>query len=283
MSHWWRAYDQAVDDPKLQCLAPPLFKAWFNLMCIASESGGTLPAIGAVAFKLRIGEHKAAEIIAALVAAGLIDRRPDGKFEPHNWAVRQYVSDVSTPRVKRFRERQRNGAAAVSETPPESESDSDAERENARETRALSRQDFDEQVWKPYPRTPVMSKEQAWKAWQKAREEDRAAIVAAIPRYAAWLRRQTPDYPVLNIGSFIAQRRFDGFAEAERAPARTEGFHAAAESPQLAAWDAHWRATRGHGLPRDKHGGWRVETEWPPGHAGAAATAATVPDDEAAA
>ena len=71
MSHWWRAYDQAVDDPKLQCLAPPLFKAWFNLMCIASESGGTLPAIGAVAFKLRIGEHKAAEIIAALVAAGL--------------------------------------------------------------------------------------------------------------------------------------------------------------------------------------------------------------------
>jgi hypothetical protein len=36
-------------------------------------------------------------------------------LSPHRWNERQYKSDVSTERVKRFRQRPRNG----SETPPE--------------------------------------------------------------------------------------------------------------------------------------------------------------------
>lgn len=44
-------------------------------------------------------------------------------------------------------------------------------------------------------------------------------------------------------------------------------FYAAAESPQLAAWDEHYRATRGRPCARDPNGGWYFETEWPPGHA----------------
>ena len=141
------------------------------------------------------------------------------------------------------------------------------EKEEARAARALSPEEFDRKVWAPYPRTPVMSRERAWKAWTRAREEDRAAIVAAIPRYAAWLAQKKPDHPVLNLDTFIAQRRFAGFAESASAPAPPRRFYAAAESPQLAAWETHLRATRGRGLPRDRNGGWMVETEWPPGHA----------------
>ncbi len=125
MGHWWRAYDECVDDPKLGKLSDRLHRAWFNLCCIASSHGGVLPPIADVAFKLRATEQKAAELIAALVSAGLFDRRPDGKCEPHNWEARQFKSDVSTQRVKRFRERHRNGEAgeggAVSATPPDSE------------------------------------------------------------------------------------------------------------------------------------------------------------------
>src|SRR6202035_4163076 len=37
------------------------------------------------------------------------------------------------------------------------------EKEDAREARALSVEAFEKKVWEPYPRTPVMSKEQAWR------------------------------------------------------------------------------------------------------------------------
>src|SRR5579871_1524857 len=168
MGHWWRAYDEAVDDPKLGVLSDRLHRAWFNLCCIASTNGGVLPGIAAVAFKLRVAEHKAAELIADLMAAGLVDRRSDGTFEPHNWEGRQFKSDVSTSRVKRFRERQRNGEAgeggAVSGTPPDSETDSETEKkENARASGARYSAEFEEKFWQPYPLTPAMSKLEAWK------------------------------------------------------------------------------------------------------------------------
>lgn len=118
MSHWWRAHDDAVDNIKLGRLTDRLFRAWFNLNCLASANGGKLPAIGDVAFKLRVSEHKAAEIITALVQAGLYERREDG-FEPHNWALRQFKSDATDPtnatRQKRYRERHGVTAKTVTE------------------------------------------------------------------------------------------------------------------------------------------------------------------------
>ncbi len=71
---------------------------------------------------------------------------------------------------------------------------------------------------------------------------------------------------MLNLATFIVQRRHEGFAE--RAPAQPAGFYARRDSAQLAAWNAHARATRGRTLPRDRDGGWMVASEWPPGHAG---------------
>lgn len=125
MSRWWRAYDEAVDDPKLQRLPPALFKAWFNLMCLASSNGGVFPDLQTIAFKLRVSVGKAASIVNELKKAGLVDDCPDQDdpnllwYAPHNWNGRQYKSDVSTERVKQFRERQRN----VSVTPPETETE----------------------------------------------------------------------------------------------------------------------------------------------------------------
>ncbi len=49
MSRWWRAYDEAVDDPKLIMLGDKTHRAWFNLMCVASLNGGVLPDIKVVA------------------------------------------------------------------------------------------------------------------------------------------------------------------------------------------------------------------------------------------
>lgn len=121
MSRWWRAYDEAVDDPKLIRLSDKQHRAWFNLCCITSQNGGTLPPIDEVAIKLRTTTAKAAAIIDDLREARLID--DDEGTRPHNWNGRQFKSDVSTDRVKLFRKRQRNVSSAVSETPPDTETE----------------------------------------------------------------------------------------------------------------------------------------------------------------
>ena len=127
MSRWWRAYDDALHDPKLIALSDRLHRAWFNLLCVASKNGGLLPAMSVVAIELRVTIHKAAEYVTALVIAGLIDEIETGKFAPHNWATRQFQSDVSTERVKRFRQHRRNVSSTVSETPPETEAEAETD------------------------------------------------------------------------------------------------------------------------------------------------------------
>jgi hypothetical protein len=45
----------------------------------------------------------------------------------HAWDKRQYKSDTSTERVKRFRERSSNATETVNETPPDTETETDTE------------------------------------------------------------------------------------------------------------------------------------------------------------
>lgn len=131
MSRWWRAYDEAVDDPKLQQLPPALSWSWFNLCCITSQNGGNLPSIEAIAFKLRSTPAKTKRVIASLVQAGLIDIDVEGQ-RPHNWNARQFKSDVTDPtnakRQKRYRERNRNGPNTVTVTPTRADTETESER-----------------------------------------------------------------------------------------------------------------------------------------------------------
>jgi hypothetical protein len=120
MSRWFRFYDDAVNDPKVQRLEPKLFKAWVNLLCLASKNNGWLPAIEDVSFSLRVSEAEAGRIVDGLISSELIDDI-DGRFCPHNWDARQFKSDVSNERVKRHRQRKCNVTAAVTVTPPETE------------------------------------------------------------------------------------------------------------------------------------------------------------------
>lgn len=125
MSRWWRAYDGAIEDAKLLLLPSDRHRwGWFCLMCLASANGGALPDIKVVAVKLRMSIVKAAELIASLVRAGLIDESETG-FAPHNWTARQYRSDVTDPtnavRQKRFRNAHRNAVTTVTVKRPETE------------------------------------------------------------------------------------------------------------------------------------------------------------------
>jgi hypothetical protein len=124
MTRWFRVHDDLVDDPKVQRLEPSLFKALINLWCLTSSNGGALPPVDEIAFKLRMKTEKVQRVLAELRTAGLIDEDERGA-RPHNWDERQFKSDVSTSRVKRFRERHRNVSPAVSVTSPEAETETD--------------------------------------------------------------------------------------------------------------------------------------------------------------
>lgn len=111
---WFRMYTEVAHDPKVQRLPGKLFKFWVTCLCLAGENGGEIPKHQDIAWVTRNTEEETLKQLKALRDADLIDDF-GSCFSPHNWRGRQFVSDVSTTRVKRFRERQRN----VSETPPE--------------------------------------------------------------------------------------------------------------------------------------------------------------------
>jgi hypothetical protein len=67
--------------------------------------------------------------------------------------------------------------------------------------------------------------------------------------------------------TFLNEQRWKDYPEVADVPALPPGkFYAQCESPELDAWDKHFRDTRGRGIPRDKAGGWLVDSQWPPGH-----------------
>lgn len=124
MTPWFRLYNELLDDPKVQRLAGDDFKAWINILCLASRHDGSLPPVEDIAFALRLDPKKGAAVVARLVASGLLDKDGD-RFIPHGWGARQYKSDVSTGRVKRFRERSKKQAETQSGTAPDTDTDTD--------------------------------------------------------------------------------------------------------------------------------------------------------------
>lgn len=132
MTRWFRVYDEILDDPKVQMLSPELFKTWVNLLALASRNGGTLPEREKIAFALRASVQDTSSRIDDLILAGLIDILPTGGIEPHKWLQRQWKSDDSGERVRKFRaaKRARNGDVTVTEPLPKRPQIPDTESES---------------------------------------------------------------------------------------------------------------------------------------------------------
>lgn len=147
MSRWFRMYADVIDDPKVQKLPPDVFKAWVNLLCLASRNDGMLPDIEDMAFALRMSQDVTRDMVVTLTRHGLLDDC-DG-LTPHNWAERQFKSDTAEDarerkRKQRKREKEGKSAPDVTEchsdshnqvTPPEQNR---AEQSRAEQTRAAA-------------------------------------------------------------------------------------------------------------------------------------------------
>ena len=113
-------------DPKLRHeFNPTEWWVWVCVMAIASasENRGRIPkecANNVVADTARISEECAEECLNKYLRLGLL-RASKTTYVLVAWESRQFDSDVSTPRVKRYRERFKNAQCNA----PESESDTE--------------------------------------------------------------------------------------------------------------------------------------------------------------
>lgn len=230
---WFRFYDEVVNDPKVQLLAAPLFKAWINFLCIANKHSdrGALPELEQIAYRLRVTKPRAEMMLNQLVLAGLFEWK-DGVCRAHNWRGRQFQSDATTERVKQWRQQQRNVSVTVDATPQiqnRDRTETEQTPPNPQNGQARYSGEFEE-FWAAYPRKAA--KGDAWKAWRKLKpnSELRATILVAIERHKLtddWQRQlgKFIPYPA----SWLNSKRWeDGIASIDNkklSPATRLGYH----------------------------------------------------------
>lgn len=134
---WIRLYREALHNPKIVTLNDRQHRAWHNCMLIADDAG-QLPKWRDMACHMRMTVQEVEQVVCELVEAGLIDIEgfgADRAFKLHDWSTHQYVSDNSTERVRKFRNKSKDETDEtatkrnrnVSVTPPEPDTDTDTD------------------------------------------------------------------------------------------------------------------------------------------------------------
>lgn len=223
MIPWFRFYNEVLDDPKVQRLAPDMFKVWVNMLCLASRNDGLIPPLNDVSFAFRVTPELAQEFVSRLIDCGLIDKGRNGVLKPHQWDSRQFKSDTSTERVKRFRKRSKTVTETVNET-DQNRTEQNREEPPIVPPRGTTYTPAFEEFWKSYPR-PV-GKGAAFRAWKNAKPNPQilTAMVAAITvqkKSDQWTKDNGQFIP--HPATWINQRRWED--EPARPEARVRSVH----------------------------------------------------------
>ena len=185
---WFRMYSEILDDSKLteEFMPVDTFKTLIFLMAYASELNfcGIIPKENNPAWRIRITQKKLENHLLILENLGIITLK-NGTISFKNWCKRQFESDNSTDRVKRFRNGQRNVSETPDETPPETETESETDTDTEKFKnigRSLSIPERFEEFWKQYPRKE--KKKNAAEAWSRLKltDEDFSLVMASLSR-----------------------------------------------------------------------------------------------------
>lgn len=112
---WLRLYRGTVNNPKLQRLGLEVVGFWANCLCL-SDDDGYLPAIGDIAWSMRVTETVTETFLVTLQRNNLVVREDDGRLRLHDWDDHQKRSDTSTDRVRKYREKRQKHTEAHNET-----------------------------------------------------------------------------------------------------------------------------------------------------------------------
>ena len=105
---WFRLYSEFAHDPKVQMLPEAMQRRYVMLMCLrCSETLETLHETE-IAFQLRLSEAELIETKQLFVSKNFIDKQ----WNLLNWDKRQFVSDSSTMRVAKHRQKKKQASNA---------------------------------------------------------------------------------------------------------------------------------------------------------------------------
>jgi hypothetical protein len=100
---WFRLYSEFAHDPKIQMLSEAMQRRYVMLLCLrCSEVLETLHETE-IAFQLRLTTSELEETKQLFISKNFIDKQ----WNLTNWDKRQFVSDSSTMRVARHREKKK--------------------------------------------------------------------------------------------------------------------------------------------------------------------------------
>ena len=145
---WFRLYSEFAHDPKIQMLSEAMQRRYVMLMCLrCSEILETLHETE-IAFQLRLSTDELDETKQLFISKNFIDKH----WNLLNWDKRQFVSDSSTMRVAKHRNKKKQ-VSNVDETlqkRPSNAIDTDTEQIQKRTTSVAPPIGVSDSVWQEF-------------------------------------------------------------------------------------------------------------------------------------
>ena len=145
---WFRLYSEFAHDPKIQMLSEAMQRRYVMLMCLrCSEILETLHETE-IAFQLRLSTGELEETKQLFISKNFIDKH----WNLLNWDKRQFVSDSSTMRVAKHRNKKKQ-VSNVDETlqkRPSNAIDTDTEQIQKRTTSVAPPIGVSDSVWQEF-------------------------------------------------------------------------------------------------------------------------------------
>ena len=167
---WFRLYAEFEDDPKVRCLPEQMQIRLIWLFC--ERCKGVTISERHRTFHWRCSDAELANTKREFMAAGFIDEH----WNLLNWNKRQFLSDSSTDRTRRYRERHRTSQERHSDraqshgnenvTAPDTDTDTDTESEKKHKA-------------SPSVNLPEWLHRETWNAWREMRKKIRNAPFTA--------------------------------------------------------------------------------------------------------
>ena len=149
---WFRLYSEFAHDPKIQMLSEAMQRRYVMLMCLrCSETLETLHETE-IAFQLRLSTGELDETKQLFISKKFIDEQ----WNLLNWDKRQFVSDSSTMRVAKHREKKKqvsNADETLQKRPSnaiDTDTDTDTEQIQKRTTSVAPPSGVSDSVWQEF-------------------------------------------------------------------------------------------------------------------------------------
>jgi hypothetical protein len=147
---WFRLYSEFAHDPKIQMLPEAMQRRYVMLLCLrCSETLETLHETE-IAFQLRLTEAELIETKQLFINKNFIDKH----WKILNWDKRQFVSDSSTMRFRKYRDKKKhpsNADETLQKRPSNAiDTDTDTEQKKKKATSVAPPEGVSISVWQDF-------------------------------------------------------------------------------------------------------------------------------------